>query len=396
MTKQLISFENYTEQISKIEIDKLPALLQNGHFFFLEAKTYYTSDPTIRETIDMYLNRLNTYHSKNESPIEELSLLEVDFLNRFVAMHNHVLNTTKLKDYILELQLAISEKQITKSSASAKHINQIQQKLIKLYNDEFLTEQVKIVINKKWLSKLLKTINPNISGLVETDGTTTIKQPVKTSQNKSSTLFSSMNAVSSINESNTFRLKGALGFLLGDIERFELAITIEGDQGGGKTRFTYQLADAFAELGHRLAIFSLEIGRQSDLINRMKSDYLQPKHQHQIFIADQLPEGYKTIEDAANHFDVIIIDSWNKTGLPSGDFDKLRKSNPNTIFIVIFQRTTQKTIRGGTAPLFDAGINIEVVKADDSFKNNYAITSKNRYGITGMKYNIHSKDIIEA
>jgi hypothetical protein len=175
-----------------------------------------------------------------------------------------------------------------------------------------------------------------------------------------------------------------------------LAITIEGDQGGGKTRFTYQLADAFAEIGHRVAIFTLEIGGKSDLINRMREEYLRPQHRNLISRADRLPDGYNTIAAAAGVFDVIIIDSWNKTGLPSQDFDRLRKEHPNTIFIVIFQRTTQKTIRGGTAPLFDAGINIEVVKVDGFFANNYAVTTKNRYGATGIQYNIHSKNVMEA
>ncbi|WP_271783602.1 hypothetical protein [Aquimarina algiphila] len=162
------------------------------------------------------------------------------------------------------------------------------------------------------------------------------------------------------------------------------------------TRISNQLADAFADISNRIAIFSLEIGSRSDLITRMKEEYLQAKNQHQIFITDQLPDGYNTISNAAKNFDVIIIDSWNKTGLPSQDFDRLRKQHPNTIFIVIFQRTTQKTIRGGTAPLFDAGINIEIIKADDTFKNNYAITSKNRYGVTGIRYNIFTKNIIEV
>ncbi len=83
-------------------------------------------------------------------------------------------------------------------------------------------------------------------------------------------------------------------------------------------------------------------------------------------------------------------------GVSSLDFDSLRKQFPNTIFIVIFQRTTQKTIRGGTAPLYDAGINIEVVKADDSFKNNYAVTTKNRYGVTGVQFGIHSQTILNG
>jgi archaellum biogenesis ATPase FlaH len=81
---------------------------------------------------------------------------------------------------------------------------------------------------------------------------------------------------------NSFRLKGDLGELLGDLERFELAITLEGDQGGGKTRFSYQLTNAFAEIGLQVAVFSLEIGKKSDLIRRMKEAYLVEANQKNI------------------------------------------------------------------------------------------------------------------
>jgi hypothetical protein len=77
----------------------------------------------------------------------------------------------------------------------------------------------------------------------------------------------------------------------------------------------------------------------------------------------------------------------------SQEFDNLRNDFPNTVWIVLFQRTSGNKIRGGTKPLYDAGINIDVVKADESFVNNYAITTKNRYG-QSYKYNISSKKII--
>ncbi len=243
------------------------------------------------------------------------------------------------------------------------------------------------------MSQLRKVIKNDLSGVSVSTGLGSVENTTSIGNQKISNLFSPMNAMVQKETTQTFRLNGDLGELLGDIERFELAITIEGDQGGGKTRFTYQLADAFADIGNSVAIFTLEIGGKSDLITRMKNEYLQPQNQHRIYRADQLPDGYKSIEEAAKSFDVIIIDSWNKTGLPSQDFDRLRKQYPGIIFIVIFQRTTQKTIRGGTAPLYDAGINIEIVKVDDTFRNNYAVTTKNRYGVTGIQYNIHTKEI---
>ncbi|GAA4275939.1 antirestriction protein [Aquimarina mytili] len=391
MKKQAISFENYNQEIIHINVTQLPKILQEGHQFFMDARDFYQSEPIIKETIDIYLKKLNAHlpEGVDMDTLHGISVIEIDFIKRFLDMHRTIQTRDDLKRYIFDLQKAISKKEISRDSPVADHLMQIQDRLILQHNKLILKEEIKIVINRKWLRQLRKIVK-TLSGLNGVNLKLDIR-PVETTS-----LFSPMNEQSQGTNKNTFRLNGALGELLGDLEKFELAITVEGDQGGGKTRFTYQLADAFAEIGHKIAIFSLEIGSRSDLITRMKKEYLQPENQHQIFIADQLPEGYKTIQDATKSFDVIIIDSWNKTGLPSQDFDKLRKENPDTIFIVIFQRTTQKTIRGGTAPLFDAGINIEVVRADDSFRNNYSVTSKNRYGITGIKYNIFSKEIMGA
>ncbi|GAA4277005.1 antirestriction protein [Aquimarina mytili] len=396
MRKQTISFDNYPKSISTIKINTLPRILKEGHQFFMEAKNYYYTEPIIKETIDIYLERLNAHllKERQQTQLDGISVIEIDFIKRFLDMHKTIQSRDDLKRYIFDLQKAISKKEISKDSLVADHLMQIQHKLIAQHNNLILKEKIKIIINRKWLRQLRSIVKnpPELNDMNSKLGNLT--NGLYPKPKESTSLFSPINEQSLVTNKNTFRLKGALGELLGDLEKFELAITVEGDQGGGKTRFTYQLADVFAEIGNKVAIFSLEIGSKSDLITRMKKEYLKSENQHKIFIADQLPEGYKTIQDATKSFDVIIIDSWNKTGLPSQDFDKLRKENPDTIFIVIFQRTTQKTIRGGTAPLFDAGINIEVVKADDSFRNNYAITSKNRYGITGIKYNIFSKEIM--
>ncbi len=395
MKKQAISFENYKQEINHINVTQLPKILQEGHQFLLEAQGFYHSEPIIKETIDIYLDKLNSHAPKEKAEIslDGISLMELDFIKRFMGMHRTIRSREELKQYIFDLQKAIAKKEINKDSPVADHLMQIQNKLITQHNDLILKGEIKIIINRKWLRELRKIIkNPSkwdeigsVLGNVLHDNSI--------DQKHTPSLFSPINVQTQLTNKNTFRLKGALGELLGDLEKFELAITVEGDQGGGKTRFTYQLADAFAEINNRIAIFSLEIGSRSDLIKRMKEEYLQPKNQDHIFITDQLPGGYNTISNAVKDFDVIIIDSWNKTGLPSQDFDRLRKEHSETIFIVIFQRTTQKTIRGGTAPLFDAGINIEVVKVDDSFKNNYAVTTKNRYGVAGIRYNMYNQEM---
>ncbi|WP_378182081.1 antirestriction protein [Aquimarina sp. SS2-1] len=397
MEKQHISFENYNDAIVQVNVTGLPKILQKGHQFFLEAQEFYFQEPEIKETIDLYLEELNAYLFTDDKT-NLIASVSVLFIRDFLKMHRTIQSKDDLKKFIHALQKAVSNKEITKDDRYASHIDQLQHKLIAQHNEMILAQQVKVIINRKWRLELQKIVNQtNTIGLGDLDSIRS-QEPKNISiiHPKKNGLFTSFDQQLGTNNTSTFRLHGAMGELLGDLEKFELAITIEGDQGSGKTRFTYQLADAFASIGNSVAIFTLEIGGKSDLITRMKDEYLSPENRTRISRADQLPDGYDTITSAVGIFDVIIIDSWNKTGLPSQDFDRLRKQYPNTIFIVIFQRTTGKTIRGGTAPLFDAGINIEVIKVDDTFRNNYAVTTKNRYGITGIKYNIFTKNIIGA
>ena len=388
-----ISFQNHQTTIQNIDTVNLPVLLREGITFFEEAKEFYHTEETVKEAIDLYLKKLNTYlqeKQKNKpSQVNDFSVV-ADFVN----LHEKTISKETIANFITKLQKAIVQKSISRNSPFASHIEEIQEKLIHQHNQLSIGQSITILINPTWLETLKTLVNPKsntLSGIDCDINQTEVKKDTLKLQKKENPLFESMNTINQQVNPNTFRLENDFGVFLGDLERFELAITIEGHQGGGKTRFTYQLANAFANLDHRIAIFSLEIGSKSDLIRRMKEDYLEPQNHSNVFIADTLPNGINTIKEAANQFDVVIIDSWNKVGAPSLDFDSLRKEFPNPIFIVIFQRTTQKTIRGGTAPLYDAGINIEVVKADDSFKNNYAVTTKNRYGVTGIQFNIFNQ-----
>ena len=189
--------------------------------------------------------------------------------------------------------------------------------------------------------------------------------------------------------SNAFQLKGDIGRLLGKLERYKLAMTLEGDQGAGKTQFAFQLADAFVDIGKTVGFYSLEIGRGSDIIIRNRDLYLKPQNRSKVYLSEVADLAH--VRANAKKYDVIIIDSWTKLDVDSSEFDKLRKDFPNTIWVVIFQRTAGNKIRGGTKPLYDAGINIAVHKVDNTFKNNYAECMKNRYGETGLQYNVSER-----
>lgn len=378
----MISVYDYSEKIRKVNVQALPKVLREGHAFLLEASDWYQQDQTVTESIDLYIQKLNDH-------LKQCNDASGEFVSKFLRMHNQVKTKYQLGLYIKSLQKAIIEKQIRKSSLLARHIAKIQEVLIKQYNKLPENGKIKITINESWRKELesgrhIKALNGIDNSVSE----------LSSNPKRKKNLFESMNEIDEKPSENSFRLAGNLGTLLGDLERFELAITLEGDQGGGKTRFSYQLANGFADIDMKVAMFSLEIGRKSDLVRRMREEYLQPENRSNIYITDQLPQGFDTIRKTAKEFDVVVIDSWNKLHVKSSEFDRLRKEFPDTIFIIIFQRTTQGTIRGGTAPLFDAGINLEVIKVDDSFINNYAVATKNRYGVTGLQYNITKQKII--
>ena len=57
----MISIANYFDSIKSVDVSRLPQTLQEGHQFFVEAESVYDQDESIKETIDIYLQKLNEY-----------------------------------------------------------------------------------------------------------------------------------------------------------------------------------------------------------------------------------------------------------------------------------------------------------------------------------------------
>lgn len=169
-------------------------------------------------------------------------------------------------------------------------------------------------------------------------------------------------------------LKGGLGKFLGYVERYEYAILLKGDKGAGKTTLMYQIMDLFAGHGYNVGCFSLEIGKESNLVSDNRDKYIKKDNLPRVQIAEKCPNGLADIERSAKQFDVVCIDSWSKIpDAKSADLDKLRKKHPETMFVCIFQSTVAGTARGGSAAEFDAGMVIHVHEGGE------AVCEKNRY-----------------
>lgn len=188
--------------------------------------------------------------------------------------------------------------------------------------------------------------------------------------------------------------------LLGNIEKKvkeSVAITIAGGQGSGKSSFIFQLIEEFSK-NYRVGHASIEEHPESSLYEKKAERYWSEK----AFNTVDAPE-IKTIEDLdalIKRNDVIVIDSFSK--LKSMDKrltldDGLRKKYDNKLFIIIYQLTTNNTMRGGSDSQFDGDTILFVEKFPD-FNENYVYVDKNRYATDispDLKYNISQQKIIQ-
>jgi hypothetical protein len=181
----------------------------------------------------------------------------------------------------------------------------------------------------------------------------------------------------------SLKLPGGLGRFLGPvIELHEYALALRGDKGAGKSRLQYQILNLLASLGLDCALFSLEIDKNSQVVQRYTDMYIAPNNRGRVQVASEAPGGIKAIKAAAEKFGVVAIDSWSKIpGVQATDFDALRKAHPRCLFIVIFQSTSGGTSRGGPSVEYDASavcqVNVPGVAVME--KNRYATGPADEY-----------------
>jgi hypothetical protein len=172
----MITIDNYFHKIKDINLSNLPEALQKGHEFILKGSkngaswTFYSSSPTIKKTVDIYLSKLNEFASansradkkqKSDFPKEQSSserqktnkpkkikaIKEVlqpamvervpedlRFIKRFVNLDGKTKTKEEILRFVNSLQKAIVEKRIRKTSPYADQIKYVQEKLIDVYN----------------------------------------------------------------------------------------------------------------------------------------------------------------------------------------------------------------------------------------------------------------------
>lgn len=241
-----------------------------------------------------------------------------------------------------------------------------------------------------------------------------IEQPVKVDSNGQASLFgvkkvtpnsapkkhakiSKIALAGNDQESEFYTVAGEVGKFLQQVERKpveSVVVTLDGQQGAGKTTTLYKFMDSFAVTGNKCLFLSLEEHPASSLAKDKVSKYLSIEAQENIDTVGEV-ESISELYDFIKDYEIIFIDSWQKLQRMVGAIrldEDLRKKFNGKVFVVIFQQTTTGRTKGGAEVVFDGDIIIKMVK-ESSFADNYAYFDKNRYtliAIEDIRFNIAS------
>ena len=180
-----------------------------------------------------------------------------------------------------------------------------------------------------------------------------------------------------------FNVPGEVGKFLQAVERkpvHSVVITMDGEQGAGKTTTLYKFMEDFANGQNTSLFLSLEEHPDSSLAIDKVNKYISPQNRNYIDTVGEL-ENKKELYDLVEDYEVIFIDSWQKLLRQVGNLrldEDLRKKFDGKVFVIIFQQTTTGRTKGGSEVVFDGDIIIKMVKGE-KFADNYAYFDKNRY-----------------
>ena len=186
---------------------------------------------------------------------------------------------------------------------------------------------------------------------------------------------------------DTYNIDSELGRFLGELDWNRTCFALTGDSGAGKTYFSFELANLFiTALEIRAKYFSLEEG-----IGKLTKEKVEQYNLgNELSITDK--GDLEAVRIAAKEYPLIIVDSFTKLDAKAADFENLRTDFPKTLFILIFQKTTSGTMRGGSSIKYDSSATINVIKRDGE---RIAIMEKGRYGTIDWEYSIDVGKVIK-
>lgn len=184
-----------------------------------------------------------------------------------------------------------------------------------------------------------------------------------------------------------FTLPGAIGQILGQLQRYRLSIVISGETHSGKSELGKQIADGFLSIGDKVAWVDWEQGglESRDTLASIERN-ISKKNRKKFFVASEVPPTLQAIKALTKQFPVIVLDSGTKLKMKNNDWiDDLRREHPQTVWIHLLQLTSDGKTRGGSQAEFDSPVVIKTFRPDENnYYKNYAKIYKNRGNTTGQ------------
>lgn len=380
-----ITKKNYFGEIKRIGFENLPEPLKKMHLMLMtktdQGKDWsrYETDKEFKNTVALAFEKLSEFIKNNRKDLSGIAernallegkykssenSLEIKFFRRFLEMAGKLVMKRELKNFIDDLQQAIHEKQIRKTSVYANEIAFLQSSLVRIYNDmkhkvviiklkNSTLKKLKSIVAKKTkkqkkITKSKKIQSVSLKGIPEK---TAEKIPetaeVKEAPQPENHLMSSVDFSKMQFETMGFSKKWR--DLIGDPNRGFTAMVF----GKPKTGKSYLCIDFAGYLArhHGDTLYVAKEEKLDATLHKKLSDK-EVAHPH-LFVSDYLPEDLTV-------YDFIFLDSVNKLGLSVKDLEELRKKYPGKSFIFIFQTTKQGVFRGRNEFMHDVDVVIEI------------------------------------
>lgn len=368
-----ITTKNYFAIVKSIGVEKMPTVLKQAHAAISEKTdtgsdwSHYQKDEDFKRVVSLAFRKLEEYRASQdlsgvnpEKKDEEQKKSEVNpysniakecqFIERFLAFHNQVLYKNTFGIFIDELQKAIQEKKIRKTSPVAKDIIAIQNAVIKQFNT--MHNAAHFVLRPETI-KRLKGIVVKWQNSYEDIDQEYVKSKKKSvglqgvSQNQSvnvmpSTQFTTL-------QFDTIGLKDKWKDFIGDPAPGFTAMVF-GMPKMGKSYLCVDFAGYLARNHGKVLYVAKEEKLDKTLQDKLKEKNVSHEN---LTVADGIPANL-------SEYDFIFLDSVNKLGLTSKDLEKLKMENKGKSFIYVFQATKSGKFKGNNEFQHDVDVVIEV------------------------------------
>ncbi len=368
-----ITTKNYFAIVKSIGVEKMPPVLKQAHAAISEKTekgndwSHYQNDEDFKRVVNLAFRKLEEYKaSQNLSGVSQVKkdeeqkkpkvnpysniAKECQFIERFLAFHNQVLYKNTFGIFIDELQKAIQEKKIRKTSPVAKDIIAIQNAVVKQFNT--MHNAAHFVLRPETIKRLKGIVVKwqNSYEDIDQEYTKSKKKSVGLEgvpQNHSvnvmpSTQFTTL-------QFDTIGLKDKWKDFIGDPAPGFTAMVF-GMPKMGKSYLCVDFAGYLAR-NHGTVLY---VAKEEKLDKTLQDKLKEKNVSHEnLTVADGIPTNL-------SEYDFIFLDSVNKLGLTSKDLEKLKMENKGKSFIYVFQATKSGKFKGNNEFQHDVDVVIEV------------------------------------